>query len=130
MTVHRGGVHLGQAYRPAYRPITRPELVRSYRLSGTTGQNWMAASPGAGSNGNCTEIQLGVVVMAAALILPITRCEQWVVDKKNPAVDLRVDWFGPGTRNMREVGMELAVWVNQGAWPQWVLPADADGGVA
>jgi hypothetical protein len=120
------------AYMGNYSPWTLGwGYVRSYRLSGTPAQNWIAASPGSGSNGNCTSITLAVAALGVGLWFPVERCEKWTVTKQNPAVDFKVEWLGPGTRDMRELASEIAVWVNQSStWPQWVVPADADGGAA
>lgn len=103
--------------------------IHSYRLSGTTAQSWLDWDPNGSWQGGCSTVTLNVTWQAVGLNLNVSRCEQWDVVKQNPAVDLKETWLNPGTRSTRGLGMELAVSVTQGAWPQWVIPADADGGV-
>lgn len=103
--------------------------IQSYRLSGTTAQTWVDWDPKGSWTGSCGSVQLVVVWLGAGLGLNLDRCEQWQVVKQNPTVDLKETWVNPGTRSTRGLGMELAVSVTQGGWPQWVLPADADGGL-
>jgi hypothetical protein len=74
-------------------------------------------------------VTLQVTWLAASLGLNVQRCEDWDMTKQNPAVDMQVTWAHPGTHSTRGVGMEIAVSVSQGAWPQWVVPADADGSI-
>ena len=101
--------------------------IRSYPTGGSAAQNWMDWSPrGDYSGGSRTTTTLGISVYVV-LTMQTTMCDQWWIAKSNPAVDFSVEWYRPGTRNNRELACEIAVWVNQGAWPQWYLPAETHG---
>lgn len=104
--------------------------IQAYRLSGTTAQTWLDWDPKGSWQGGCSTVSLSISWLGAGLGLNVDRCERWDVVKQNPTVNFKETWLNPGTRSTRGLGFEIAVWVAQGTWPQWVVPADADGGVA
>jgi hypothetical protein len=103
-------------------------LIRAYRLNGTPAQTWVDWSPKADYNDSCRTFNGSITVKGVGLGFSFDECGLVDMTKQNPAVDYQLMYFHPGERADRELTFEIAVSVAQGAWPQWVIPAEVHGG--
>lgn len=88
-----------------------------------TPQDWVDWSPKGNRTGNCQSFTLSVEVNGWGVTYSTDKCETWSFSKWNPQVHYKNRWTGPVTNTNREIALEIAVQVAQGAWPQWWIPA-------
>jgi hypothetical protein len=97
--------------------------------AGSVSQSWVDYNPLGSTTGNCnssTTLYIGLPV--AGLQYSVVICQQWIMNKSNPAVSYSMEWYGPGTRTTRGIAFDISVRVAQGAWPQWSMPGQSWGG--
>jgi hypothetical protein len=111
---------------PNYPWVINSAEIDAQAIGGTV-QSWVDWNPRSDRTGNCVETTVSVSVFGVGISHPVEKCEEWDFVKTNPAVNYGLGWIGSGTRHNRELAFEIAVSVNQGAWPQWSLPGAPHG---
>jgi hypothetical protein len=91
-----------------------------------TNQTWVDWDPRGDRTGNCVNSTLSVAAKGFGLSWDVEKCEHWNMTKSNPAVKFVLTWTG-NVHADRELAFEIAVRVNQGAWPQWQVGANVAG---
>ena len=118
--------HFGTAF-PNSPWVVNSAFLSSSPTSSSSAQNWWEYSPLNGHTGSCTTETIGITSPVGGISHSLQVCEEWDIAKGNPTVSFALGWYGPGTRSSRGLDYEISIYVAQGGWPQWSLPATTSG---
>jgi hypothetical protein len=103
--------------------------IGNHPAANSAAQTWVDWDPDGPSYGNCRTIGLGITVLGIGASGSFTGCETIDMAKLNPEVNYAEVWYSSnGIRESRGLKYLVAIKVNQGGWPVFVLPAEVHGG--